>query len=182
MDLMSFVKRHDNVIDEEYCNYLKEKFDNSSNCYEDIKQSTADFTQIHLYEHDEWKEDSEKLQKILLSRVADYKMQAGVTKEMWPNKYGLEGLRMKRYLPNDKDEFRPHVDVNNYENARRFLVFFLYLDDNVGGMTTFPLMNKGSPCKKGSLLIFPPMWPWLHAGQKPIDTPKYIVGSYLHYV
>jgi len=101
---------------------------------------------------------------------------------MWPNKYSLEGLRMKKYLPNDKDEFRPHVDVNNYENARRFLVFFLYLDDNVGGMTTFPLMNKGSPCKKGSLLMFPPMWPWLHAGQKPIDTPKYIVGSYLHYV
>jgi len=30
--------------------------------------------------------------------------------------------------------------------------------------------------------MFPPMWPWLHAGQKPINKPKYIVGSYLHYV
>jgi len=26
------------------------------------------------------------------------------------------------------------------------------------------------------------MWPWLHAGTKPIDKPKYIIGSYLHYV
>jgi hypothetical protein len=26
------------------------------------------------------------------------------------------------------------------------------------------------------------MWPWLHAGELPIDKPKYIIGSYLHYV
>jgi len=26
------------------------------------------------------------------------------------------------------------------------------------------------------------MWPWLHAGEPPIDKPKYIIGSYLHYV
>ena len=54
--------------------------------------------------------------------------------------------------------------------------------NNEGGMTTFPLINKGSPCKGGSLLMFPPLWPWLHAGTKPIDKPKYIIGSYLHYV
>jgi hypothetical protein len=30
--------------------------------------------------------------------------------------------------------------------------------------------------------MFPPMWPWLHAGQKPARTSKYIVQSYLHYV
>ena len=34
---------------------------------------------------------------------------------------------------------------------------------------------------KGSLLMFPPLWPWLHQGMKPINQPKYIVGSYLHY-
>jgi len=30
--------------------------------------------------------------------------------------------------------------------------------------------------------MFPPLWPWLHAGLKPIDKPKYMLGSYLHYV
>ena len=37
-------------------------------------------------------------------------------------------------------------------------------------------------CKQGSLLMFPPMWPWLHAGTKPINESKYIMQSYLHYV
>ena len=23
--------------------------------------------------------------------------------------------------------------------------------------------------------------PWLHAGTKPVDKPKYIIGGYLHY-
>ena len=91
-------------------------------------------------------------------------------------------MRLKRYLPNGVDQFGNHVDVADLESARRFLVFFLYLDDNDGGSTTFPDYDVTSKCKKGSLLMFPPLWPWLHAGEKPIDKPKYILGSYLHYV
>jgi len=29
--------------------------------------------------------------------------------------------------------------------------------------------------------MFPPLWPWMHAGAKPVGKSKYIVGSYLHY-
>ena len=89
---------------------------------------------------------------------------------------------VSNYLPNGNEFFSPHVDVTNYGNANRFLVFFLYLDDNNAGQTSFPQLDIGSNCVKGSLLMFPPMWPWLHAGEKPIDKPKYIIGSYLHYV
>ena len=42
--------------------------------------------------------------------------------------------------------------------------------------------NFQAKCKKGDMLMFPPMWTHLHAGEKPIDKPKYMVGSYLHYV
>ena len=89
---------------------------------------------------------------------------------------------MKRYLPDGTDQFGDHVDVNSHESARRFLVFFLYLDDNEKGSTSFPQHDISSTCTKGSVLIFPPLWPWLHAGEKPINKPKYIIGSYLHYV
>ncbi len=182
MELMNFVKRYDNVIGDDYCKYLIEKFEENTEQYETIKQDSADFTQIHLHKHPKWNQDVSTLLDAFKSKIQDYKMQTGVTKEMWPGEWKFENIRMKRYLPNDKEEFRPHVDVNCLDNAARFMVFFLYLDDNEGGMTTFPLINKGSPCKRGSLLMFPPLWPWLHAGTKPIDKPKYIIGSYLHYV
>ena len=37
---------------------------------------------------------------------------------------------MKRYLPNNYDEFRSHVDVTSRTNCTRFLVMFLYLANN----------------------------------------------------
>ena len=89
---------------------------------------------------------------------------------------------MKRYLPNNKDQFKAHVDVQNYDTARRFLVFFLYCSDNEAGQTLFNELDINTHCTKASLLMFPPLWPYLHSGVKPINTPKYIIGSYLHYV
>jgi hypothetical protein len=62
------------------------------------------------------------------------------------------------------------------------MVFFIYLDNNNKGKTIFPNLDIEIDCKKGSLLMFPPMWPWLHAGQKPVRKNKYIIQSYLHYV
>jgi len=29
--------------------------------------------------------------------------------------------------------------------------------------------------------MFPPLWPWVHAGMKPVEKPKYMIGSYLHF-
>ena len=64
----------------------------------------------------------------------------------------------------------------------RFLSFFLYLSDNEEGKTEFPYQNITTDCVKGSMVIFPPMWPWFHRGTKPIKVPKYFLGSYLTYV
>jgi hypothetical protein len=89
---------------------------------------------------------------------------------------------MKKYLPNDKDEFKNHVDVQDHASARRFLALFLYLDDNEAGQTTFDDMGITVDCIKGRLLMFPPTWNYLHAGLKPVKKSKYIVGSYLHYL
>jgi len=95
---------------------------------------------------------------------------------------------MKRYEPNGKDEFAHHVDVGNYQSARRFLVFFWYLNTVAeGGETTFEYNKNHTPWltvnpNVGNLLMFPPLWTHGHTGQKPISGNKYIIGGYLHYV
>ena len=141
------------------------------------------FSQINLntYPYIQWSEDIKKLTTIFTKYISQYKQDCDITPEMWPKSYAFEEIRLKRYLDNDKDEFRPHVDAISLASTIRFLVFFVYLDDNEKGETAFPQLGVASPCKKGSLLMFPPLWPWLHAGLKPIDKPKYMLGSYLHY-
>ena len=50
-------------------------------------------------------------------------------RELW------EALRINKYERNS-GVFLDHVDVGDYESARRFLVFFVYLNDvAVGGET-----------------------------------------------
>ena len=86
-------------------------------------------------------------------------------------------------MPGGQDRFPDHVDVLDHKTARRFLAAFIYLDNNEKGQTIIsPKDGKFvSFCIRGSLLLFPPLWPWMHTGMSPIDKPKYIIGSYLHY-
>ena len=118
----------------------------------------------------------------ILPRFEEYTRAVGLTATQWPAELAFEELRMKRYLANDSDEFEPHVDVMDHASARRFLVAFLYLNDVAeGGGTEFPLWGQTVQPKAGTLLMFPPLWPWLHAGRRPASGPKYIIGTYLHY-
>ena len=50
------------------------------------------------------------------------------------------------------------------------------------GATSFEEYNITVRPERGKLLMFPPTWTYLHTGHKPIKTPKYIIGSYLHYI
>jgi len=178
----TYIRRYDDVIPAELCDSLIKKFEDNPDQYEKHQQGQMSFTQINLLKHKDWAEDSTTVANALMGQVTQYRKDCNIIGNMWPEKFSLEPLRMKRYLPDDTDQFGDHVDVNSHESARRFLVFFLYLDDNEKGSTSFPQHDISSACKKGSVLIFPPLWPWLHAGEKPINKPKYIIGSYLHYV
>jgi hypothetical protein len=76
-----------------------------------------------------------------------------------------------------------HVDVGDSISARRFLVFFLYLNDVAeGGETEFPDLDLTISPECGKLLVFPSIWTYLHRGNVPISNDKYILGSYKHYV
>jgi len=175
----NYIQIYKNVIDDEYCDKLISKFEIESN-KETYDQGPMSFTQVNLNKN-KWQGDIERLSKVFLNSLEQYKKDCVITEHMWPKTYAFEEFRLKKYLPNNKDRFDPHVDSISIDSAKRFLVFFIYLDDNDRGETNFPQLQLASPCKKGSLLMFPPLWPWLHQGMKPIDRPKYMLGSYLHY-
>ena len=146
-----------------------------------VFQRSLSFNEIHLFKYtDTWKDESKVLQEIFTKYIDDYKKL--YSEYCFPNEYGLEPFKMKKYDSNGVDEFGWHVDVNSKSNMHRWLGFFLYLSDNEEGKTEFPYQNTITDCKKGSMVVFPPMWPWFHRGTKPIKEPKYFMGSYLHYV
>ena len=181
--MKKYIKVYDNVLPEYQCNALIEKFEaNKDQHVSNDLDGHRHFTEINLNHHKDWETFAMGLYGNLKPYVDRYKKDCDIKEKQWPEKYGWEQIRFKRYLPNNKDEFKSHVDVGDHASARRFLVFFLYLNDNFGGQTSFEEYDKVVQPKTGRLLMFPPTWTYLHTGHKPIETPKYIIGSYLHYL
>ena len=181
--MINLIKTYDDTLDKETCDNVISKFEQFENQHEAFDVSGMIFTQLNMAKSpDIWKTEIEKFEKIFSDGFTTYLTDTKVTPQQMPSKYIWEPIRIKRYMPNDYDEFRPHVDVNSKPTSTRFLVFFIYLSDNKEGKTTFPNLKIYAECKKGSMLMFPPMWPWLHAGTKPIKEAKYIMQTYLHYV
>lgn len=102
----------------------------------------------------------------------------------FPDIYGYEGIRIKRY--DHGDEFPWHADVMDYQSARRFLVCMFYLNDNfIGGETDFGSEENIdytiSP-KQGRIVLFTPFWNNPHRGRKILNGSKYIANVYLHHL
>ena len=186
---MNFVTYYDNAMAPELCDEIITRFEKHTEQQEDtVLEELRSFKEINITAHEEWKDIQDKLLDLMQYNLGKYMTQFDIDPKAWPEQVGYEMFRMKRYLPNDRDEFRYHVDVQNYATARRFLVYFFYLNDvEEGGETAFqhnrksPILTKVKPVK-GRLLMFPPLWTHPHIGMKPISGPKYIIGGYLHYV
>ena len=179
----NLLKTYDDIVDKTACNNVINKFQQFENQHESFDMGSMVFTQLNMAKAPQiWKSEIESFEQVFTDRFTTYLTDTGVTPQQMPSKYVWEPIRIKRYMPNDHDEFKPHVDVNSKLTSTRFLVFFIYLSDNEEGKTSFPQLSTHANCKKGSMLMFPPMWPWLHAGTKPINEPKYIMQTYLHYV
>ena len=183
-DLTSkFIKTYNNVMTADQCQHLIDKFEDSSSQWVKTElENHRSFTEINVSMHEDWKEYTQTIFTKLRGVLTNYIKDVNIDRiKQWPDKFGFEQIRFKKYEP-DTDEFKTHVDVTDYNSARRFLVFFMYLNNNDKGETTFPDYDVSVKPETGKVLVFPPLWTYKHTGEKPTIKPKYIIGSYLHYV
>ena len=178
MNLSDYVCVYDNALDVDYCRQLIEQFE--SDVREQLKQqdSIKSFTEINAVQAG-W--DLRPLLQQALTYRQQYWRDCRITAQHVNPDHAWEEIRMKRYRANTADEFRPHTDSWNAETARRFLVYFWYLQDvEAGGETEFYGLDR--PLKiqprAGRLVMFPATWQYLHAGLPVQAGTKYIIGGY----
>lgn len=173
-----YIKLYQNVIEPSVSDAMIELF----NRQDSVQRSSPimNFTEINLNQNREvWGQYTDYLTYNFKQVLEQYRTELEIT--TWPEKYAFEEIRMKKYEP-DIGKFDQHVDVGDYSSARRFLVFFAYLNNGLGGETSFDTMGINIPRSAGSVLVFPPHWTYPHTGRVCRNDPKYIIGSYLHYV
>ena len=183
----NMIRVYDDILDKEFCQRLIEKFEATDD--KTVWNDYRKFSDTLLLENIEyWKDEIPVCLDAFTKIIEKYKddlPSPDEHKKLFPKEYILEGIKLKKYSPNDIDEFPWHVDVATAETGLRFLAFFIYLDDNDAGETEF-IENKTTTisvkCIGGRAIMFPPMFPWVHCGRKPVNKPKYLLQSYLHYV
>ena len=186
----SLVRIFPNALSVKECDELVAKFEASPSLQRKQAEGEMSFTQIDFLEHSKvFAQEQAVVLNNSFPYIEQYKKD---TNAHFPPKYSFEAVRMKKYEANGVDQFGNHIDATSLANSRRWLVFFYYLDDNKEGATVIEPHGHidalgfedviHSPCNKGTLIIFPVGFAWPHRGEKPVEKPKYIVGSYLHYV
>jgi prolyl 4-hydroxylase len=166
-----------NALAREHCQRLIDRFEASAEIETCQREGAYSFTQLHLTSA--WPDEHQQLMPIFVSHLRKYQERTQAT--YWPPTIAFENLRMKRYLPDGRDGFPPHVDVMTQSAARRFMTAILYLNAPDGGETVFPHLDLSISPETGKLLAFPPLWLFPHAGLPPRSEPKYILHTYLCY-
>jgi hypothetical protein len=190
--LNDLIKVYDDVIDVDTCKEIINVFDTHEDYQNRIdREARPNFTDFNLTvftESNDATAQEKQIHKFItnsfMSVIGLYSVDQLITDEL-PAQYALEQIRIKKYSPGGVDRYDEHVDVGNYNSARRYLAFFLYLndiDERGAGGTKFPYLDLTVQPKAGRVLVFPPLWMFPHSGLAPIEEPKYIVGSYCHYI
>ena len=164
----------------------EEQLKNLSLCYTESGQKTCgacDCQRLDIMQHHEFNEPFEVVMKGIQMVLSQYKKDTNMHPCQWPEKHGFEHLRIKRYYCDEDQQHDFHSDVTDMESAKRFLSIICYLNDDFdGGETYFPHFNLQVTPKKGTIVLFPCTWSYLHKGNPSINGhAKYILGSFLNY-
>jgi prolyl 4-hydroxylase len=177
--LSDYVKAYDGTLAPERCQHLIDRFEASTDLHERKEaEGSYGFAQLSVSRH--WPEVEAEIGRILMICFGQYR-QALHIGPYWPTTPLSEEIRLKRYLPNGRDEFPPHVDVMDQSTTNRFITAILYLNSPGGGETVFSDLGVRIAPLPGRLVIFPPLWLFPHAGLPPQNQAKYILHSYLWY-
>ena len=121
----NYVRVYDNALTNRTCDLIINLFEQNKEQQVIQNEGSMSFTEISITEHSNWTEYNKQISNALKKGVVKYANDCNIRQQQWPKTHGWESIRIKRYLPNDVDQFDNHVDVMDYDTARRFLVFFI---------------------------------------------------------
>ena len=193
-----YVREYKNVFDSKLCDTLVDTYERLwkeqsdllkklSLCYSPSGVKTCgacDCQRLDIMQHKEFKEPFKLVIKGIQSTLSQYKEDVDMHPTQWPTKYAFENLRIKRYLCDSNQQHDFHSDVTNKDSAKRFFSIICYLNEDFdGGHTLFPMFDQKFKPSKGSILLFPCTWSYLHKGSECTNGyAKYILGTFLNYV
>ena len=167
--LCDFIHIYEQNISEEVCEFLISFFESFSHTntlnLTDHREASSEISDIH----------NELVKMVIHIRDEYYQF---CDDRVFPEANAFEKFMITKINPEEEYE-GAYVDIKSYDDARRFLCFKWYLNDNTAGQSRFLDLNIQP--EAGKLIVYPPFWLFPHKEEQPIETSKYLLTTYLHY-
>jgi len=168
------IEVYEDVLSQEVCNELISLFDSTDD--KRMHLIDGDTEVFDMYEIP-WDNPLAGYLEEITKELRKHYLEKYDTHHMIPKEYKLEGFRIKRYEPN-KHFYPWHSDVSGLGTCSRYISFLFYLNDSEA-VTEFA--DFSIEPKRGSIVMFPPLWMFPHKAHMPTKAPKYIMSTYYHY-
>jgi hypothetical protein len=200
---MDFIHRIPNLLSDDFCKDLIEKFENSKfktkgvsyvNRNGVIERTDDDnskvSTDISIYPkfvsvaekegEPDWFDFIEYINQKLQKGLDEYMIEHTALEHI--QQFDLEGYNIQRYLPGE-GFYNWHCENSGYTlGGDRVLAWMFYLNDVEDGGTEFKSQNHTEKAEAGKFLIWPAYWTHTHRGQISNTKTKYIVTGWFHHI
>jgi hypothetical protein len=184
--MIEYLEQYDNVISDELCEQIIDKFLMEKNTYDGCTSGGMDktiknTTDFHLQNdvNNEWNEIDKQLYSGLHNCIIQYRIKYAAFSTAYTD-LNDTGFQIQKYIKNE-GFYIYHHDFRSENNKYRTLTFLFYLNDvNEGGETEFLYGKILVKPKRGKCILFPASWTFPHKGCMPISNDKYIVTGWLY--
>lgn len=187
IDVDPFVRAYPDLIEPFLCATIIEKFEADQRKVpgrvEGYGTSAAkECTDLVIYDHADWEYLCRAIDRPVATSLRRYRADVPNFDETQRGVLRETGYQVQRYLPNGKDGFAWHADVASRGSCERVLGMIAYLNDvEEGGETEFRSQQLAIKPRRGTIVWFPPTFPYVHRGRTPISGPKYIITCFVVY-
>ena len=183
MELREYIKVYDDIVDPNVCKNAIELFSKDASVVrlEKPQMSSLNITVRSEKDKDhDWSAVQSESIMAIKACAQQYAMEVKVDK-YWPTQNSLEQIKMHKFSAEEGDSFPTHIDVGNYDSARRFATFVIFLNDTDDGVY-FDTLDYKVTAKTGRMMLFPSSWQYPYSDLPPTTDDKYMITTYLHYV
>ena len=194
-----FIYIEDNVLDNDFCKHVINKFENDSRpawgtTFGGVELQIKKSKDLHISNESDWKEEDNVIGEVVGAKINEYNahlnksipLTSRTTNELLPISFVQfhhgeqctdSGYQIQKTEPGDGYVWHNDFAVQQPFGIR-VLTFIFYLNTVDEGWTQFYNGFQVEP-KEGRLLIFPSTFTYIHQGYPP-KQDKYIVTGWIH--
>jgi len=175
----------ENYLSEEVCDSLVKTFEATkdnlaySRHGENVTKKIKNDLAISYNKMNNWNKDLEEVCKTVTESLEIYNKETSFMSYVGINDLHFTNIKVQKTQPAEGYHVW-HIERDYRDHCKRALVFSIFLNDvEEGGETEFLLLRERIKPKKGTLVIFPADYPFVHRGNPPLSGEKYLLTSWL---